>query len=54
MRIWEKRVKKISVFELRYLKMNLWKNSTEFCDWYDDCHKFYNFKKNIKYTFTNS
>ena len=43
MRVWEKNVKKVSVFELGYVRMDAWKKFIKICEWCDGCKSILNY-----------
>jgi len=42
---------KVSVFGLRYVRIDMWEKFIDVC--YDDCERYFNLKKNVKYNFIN-
>jgi len=51
--IWEESVKKVRLFGLRYIIVNLWGKFIEVCEWYDGCKRIFIFFKCVKCKFTN-
>jgi len=51
--IWEESVKKVDVFELEYIKVDVRKFFIEICEWCDGCEEILNFFKGVKRKFTN-
>jgi len=51
--MWEKSVKKMRLFWLKYVREDMWGKFMGVYEWCDDCERILNFFKSVKYYFTN-
>jgi len=53
MTMWEESVKKVIVFGLGYVRVDVWGKFMRVCEWCDDCEGVLIFFKDVKCYFTN-
>jgi len=52
-RMWEESVKKVRLFGLWYVRVDVWEKFMGVCEWCNCCEVFLIFVKSVKYKFTN-